>query len=69
MKRKPFLACVSCKSLVPRGSERCPYCGSTELTENWEGMVIIISEDSELLGKTEYLKRPGKYAVETSASE
>ncbi|ALU11870.1 DNA-binding protein [Ignicoccus islandicus DSM 13165] len=69
MRRKPFVACMNCKALLPRGTERCPYCGSTEITENWDGVVIIISEESELIGKTEYLKKPGRYAVEVSASE
>jgi len=67
-RRKPFLACLQCKALVPRKiaeeTGRCPYCGSTDLTENWEGAVIIIKEDSALIGKLEHLKRPGRYAVE-----
>ncbi|ABU81267.1 transcription elongation factor subunit Spt4 [Ignicoccus hospitalis] len=66
MKRKPFLACMNCRFLVPRRPEvtRCPRCGSTDLTENWEGMIILIKTDSELVGKVEYLKEPGRYAVE-----
>jgi len=67
-KKPPFYACLNCRSLVPRqiAEEKgvCPYCGSTELTENWEGAVIIIKENSKLIGKLEFLKKPGRYAVE-----
>ena len=68
MKKKPFYACLNCKALVPRSIAEtkgvCPYCGSTELTENWEGAVIIVKENSKLIGKLEHLKGPGRYAVE-----
>jgi DNA-directed RNA polymerase subunit E" len=68
-RKKPLKACMDCKSLVPREAEVCPFCGSVNLTENWEGAIIIISEKSELLGELEYLKKPGRYAVEVAASE
>ena len=64
---KPFLACLKCKFLIPRSKEeikRCPNCGSEEFTENWEGMIILLKEDSELIQKVEYLTGPGRYAVE-----
>ena len=73
MRRKPFLACLRCRFLVVRPREtkseekkevRCPNCGSTELTENWEGMIILLKADSELIKHVEYLTGPGRYAVE-----
>ena len=67
-RRKLFLACLNCRTLVPRKvaeeTGRCPNCGSTDLTENWEGAIIIMKENSALVGKLEYLKKPGRYAVE-----
>jgi DNA-directed RNA polymerase subunit E" len=57
--------------LVPRRvaeeSGRCPYCGSTDLTENWEGAIVIIKENSQLIGKLEYLEKPGRYAIEVGS--
>jgi len=66
-RKKPFKACMNCHALVPKTSEVCPFCGSTELTENWEGAIIIVSEKSELVNELEYLKRPGRYAVELAS--
>ncbi len=65
--KKPFKACLNCKALVPKDAEVCPICGSSELTENWDGAIIVISEKSELIGELEYVKGPGRYAVETAS--
>ncbi|RLF24376.1 MAG: DNA-binding protein [Thermoprotei archaeon] len=62
-----FLACRRCKALfsVPQKSEepiRCPYCGSTDVSDDWEGLVIIADVNS-LIAQRLNIKRPGYYAI------
>jgi len=59
----PFKACRKCKSLVPKEATRCPVCGSTELSEDWEGAVIVIDVENSILAKKLAVERPGRYAV------
>ncbi len=58
----PFKACRRCKSLVPREATRCPVCGSTDLSEDWEGAVIVLSKDSFVALKLG-IEREGRYAI------
>ncbi len=61
---KPFKACRVCHSLVPKNAERCPVCGSTDLTEEWEGLVVIIDMSSVVVEKLPFkVERPGRYAL------
>ncbi len=59
----PFKACRRCKSLVPREATRCPVCGSTDLTEDWEGAIIVIDPEKSILAKKLEITRPGRYAL------
>ena len=63
--RPPFKACRVCHALVPKEATRCPYCGSTDLTEEWEGLVVLIKpEESSITDKLPFeAKRPGRYAL------
>jgi DNA-directed RNA polymerase subunit E" len=59
---KSLRACKKCRAILTPKDEVCPICGSLEFTEEWNGMVIIIREDSEvaeIFGE----KRPWRYAV------
>ncbi len=48
------LACKNCKFIISHGN-RCPICGSEDLTSNWSGYVIIINVDkSEIAKKRKY---------------
>ncbi|RLG66337.1 DNA-binding protein [archaeon] len=58
----PFKACRNCRRLVPTDSEKCPYCGSTDLSRDWTGMVLIISKDSEVAKKLN-IEEEGRYAL------
>lgn len=58
----PFKACRKCKRLVPSSSEKCPYCGSSEITSDWSGMIIIIDRSSLVAERLE-LEEEGKYAI------
>lgn len=58
------LVCRECHRVLESDeTDRCPSCGSTSLTEDWAGYVIIAHpEDSDIaaeMGVTE----PGAYAL------
>jgi len=61
-RRKPFKACKKCNALVPHDETQCPVCGSRTFSDDWEGLVIIVSSDSKtakILNKT----KPHMYAI------
>ena len=61
-KRKLFKACKKCNALVPHEEVQCPVCGSRTFSDDWEGLVIIVSSDSkaaQILNKT----KPHMYAI------
>lgn len=61
---RPRLVCRDCHSVVEdEDAEACDVCGSTSLTEDWSGYVIILHpEDSEIAAEME-VTEPGKYAL------
>jgi len=61
--KRPFKACRKCKLLVPLEEERCPNCGSTDFTEEWEGMLIVIDPENSKLAQVLGITKPGKYAI------
>ena len=58
----PFKACRRCKALVPREATRCPVCGSTDLSEDWEGAIIVLDKES-LVALRLGISREGRYAI------
>ncbi len=54
-------ACRNCRFITTE--DKCPACGSTDLTDNWSGFVIILNPEKSELGKAMEVKLPGKYAV------
>jgi len=63
VRKAPFKACRNCHMLVPPEATRCPNCGSTDLTEDWKGVIIVIDPESSTLAKKLKIERPGRYAV------
>ncbi|BES82621.1 transcription elongation factor subunit Spt4 [Pyrodictium abyssi] len=59
----PFKACRKCKSLVPREASRCPVCGSTDLSEDWEGALVVIDPEKSVIAKKLEITKPGRYAI------
>ncbi len=57
-----FKACRNCKALVLPDQDVCPVCGGNSFTDEWEGMVIILNEKSELMELTG-AKKPWRYAI------
>ncbi|MFP3233588.1 MAG: transcription elongation factor subunit Spt4 [Sulfolobaceae archaeon] len=60
--KKIFKACKNCRALVPLETATCPICNSTSFSEDWSGMVIIISQDSEV-AKVFGASTPWRYAI------
>ena len=53
-------ACRNCRRFTTQNT--CPYCGSTNLSTSWKGLVVIIDPDSEL-AKALNISEPGRYAL------
>ncbi|MFB6171131.1 MAG: transcription elongation factor subunit Spt4 [Haloarculaceae archaeon] len=58
------LVCRECHRVLDAGAEdMCPVCGSTSLTEDWAGYVIIAHpEESEIAHEMD-VTEPGAYAL------
>jgi DNA-directed RNA polymerase subunit E" len=57
------MVCRECHRVVEEDENACPACGSTSLTEDWAGYVIITHpEKSEMAAKME-VTEPGTYAL------
>ena len=62
--KKPKLkACRKCGALVDPKVNVCPFCGSTEFTDNWEGMIVITDTSTSSLAKELGIDKPGIYAI------
>jgi DNA-directed RNA polymerase subunit E" len=55
------LACRSCRALTTE--KHCPRCGSTELTVNWTGLIVIFNPEKSELAKMLGITAPGRYAA------
>lgn len=59
----PRLACRECHYVNDPDSQSCEYCGSSSLTEDWAGYVIITHpEESDVADEME-VTEPGSYAL------
>lgn len=55
-------ACRKCK-FISIDSTVCKNCGSTELTREWYGYVIILDPEKSEIAKKLGVKSSGKYAL------
>ncbi len=60
MKPHKLKACLNCKYLTE--GDKCPLCGSTDLTTNWQDVVLIVDINSKLAEKTG-IKKEGMFAL------
>ena len=56
-------ACMNCRRIIT-GNE-CDNCGSTNLTTNYSGLIIIIDPEKSEIAKELGLKKAGAYATKT----
>ncbi len=54
-------ACKTCKLIVEKGNV-CPACHGTDLTSNFQGIVVIFDVESDIAKKLG-IAVPGKYAL------
>jgi len=56
------LACRKCK-YISINAAVCKNCGSTDLTREWYGYVIILEPEKSEIAKKLGIKVPGKFAL------
>lgn len=54
-------ACKNCR-YISNGSV-CPNCKSTNLSDDWTGLVIVMDPNISEIAKKMRIKAPGRYAV------
>ena len=57
-------ACKICKTVVEEG-DKCPKCGSKELTEGFKGRIEVIDPTKSEIAQKLELKEKGNYAIKT----
>ena len=55
-------ACRNCKAIVGPDVDKCPFCGSSDFSEEYTGFVIIVSEEKSEISKKKGLKS-GMWAI------
>ncbi|MHA2252152.1 MAG: transcription elongation factor subunit Spt4 [Candidatus Kariarchaeaceae archaeon] len=57
-------ACRHCRFLIQDKKEnRCPSCNSTDLSEDFSGIVIILDPEKSEIAKRLNVNKPGQYAL------
>lgn len=54
-------ACKNCRYIS--NGPVCPNCKSTNLSDDWTGLVIIIDPEKSEIAKKMKIKTPGRYAI------
>ena len=54
-------ACRKCHYITEESI--CPNCRSTDLSEDFSGLVIIFDPERSIIAKTMNIKRKGRYAI------
>lgn len=57
-------ACKLCNTMVEEG-DKCPNCGSKEITENFKGRAVILNPEKSEISKKLNIKQAGNYAIKT----
>jgi DNA-directed RNA polymerase subunit E" len=58
------LACRKCKCVTI--SKVCPACKSSDLTPDWEGIVVVANPTESRIAKTLKITVKGKYALKVT---
>jgi DNA-directed RNA polymerase subunit E" len=56
------LACRRCKYILSEDEKKCPSCGGSDFSDEWNGIVIILDTTSDL-AKVIGAKKAGRYAI------
>jgi len=57
------LACRECHSINDANAQSCDLCGSSSLTEDWAGYVIITHPEESEVAAEMNVSDPGGYAL------
>ncbi len=57
------LSCRECHRIVAADEVNCPYCGSSSLTEDWAGYVVITHPETSEIAKKMEVTEAGEYAL------
>lgn len=60
---KPRLACRECHFVNDPDAQACERCGSSSLTEDWAGYVIITHPERSEVAEEMNVTEPGSYAL------
>ncbi len=55
-------ACKVCRFIISQG-DVCPMCGSTTLTNKWNGYIVILNSEKSEIAKKLNIKANGTYAL------
>lgn len=58
------LACRKCKFVTT--GKVCPVCKSSDLTADWEGVVLIVDPPNSAIAKSLGISEKGKYALKVT---
>ena len=58
------LACRKCKCVTT--GKVCPACKSSDLTPDWQGIVVIANPEESRIAKTLKITVKGKYALKVT---
>jgi DNA-directed RNA polymerase subunit E" len=58
-------ACKLCRTIVegPGSTEKCPNCGSKELTEGFKGRTEVLNPEKSEIAQKLNLKEKGNFAI------
>ena len=56
--------CKQCKTILETGN-RCPNCGSDDITDTYKGKIKIINPEKSTLAQSLKIQKKGNYALKT----
>ncbi len=58
------MACRKCKAVTT--GKICPVCKSSDLTHDWNGIVLVVYPTNSEISKTLGITQKGKYAIKVT---
>ncbi len=58
------MACRKCKFITI--GKVCPACKSSDLTRDWNGMILVVDPANSQIAKTLGITEKGKYAIKAT---
>lgn len=58
------MACRKCKFVTT--AKLCPVCKSSDLTPDWNGIVLVVDPSNSEISKTLGITQKGKYAIKVT---